>query len=79
MVKRLLHLSMKQRKYLRKWKGVDREVMLASCTGMVTHPNSPKHQATAPDRNGTALCGISNNRMTLEPSKKMDGFLTLQR
>lgn len=31
----------------------------------------PKHQATAPDRNYTALSGISNSGMTLEPSKKM--------
>lgn len=73
-MKRLLHFSMRQRKCLRKRKCVDREVMLASCREMVTHPNSPKYQATAPDRNGTALSGISNSGTTLEPSKKMDGF-----
>lgn len=48
--------------------------MLVSCREMVTYPNSPKYQATAPDKNGTALSGISNSGMTLEPSKKMDGF-----
>lgn len=36
--------------------------------------NPPKHQATAADRNGTALSGISNSGMTLEPSKKIDVF-----
>lgn len=51
----------------------EREVMLASCREMVTHPISTKHQVTAPDRNGTALGGVSNSGMTLEPSKKMDG------
>lgn len=53
--------------------------MLASRREMVTHPNTPKHQATAPDREGRevtgiAISGISNSWMTLESSKKMDGF-----
>lgn len=40
--------------------------MLASRREMVTHPNTPKHQAAAPDREdrevtGIAISGISNS------------------
>lgn len=50
--------------------------MLASCWEMETHRNAPKHQATALDREviDTAISEISNSRMTLESSKKMDAF-----
>lgn len=43
---------------------------------METHRNAPKHQATALDREviDTAISEISNSRMTLESSKKMDAF-----
>lgn len=75
-MERPLHLSMKRRKCLRKRKCVDGEVMLASCREMVTHPKTPKDQATAPDREftDTAVSGISISGTTLESSKKMDGF-----